>query len=94
VCHGRSHGGDMGDGSFLPWPYFLIFFFLGKISLKEICKNITNIVNLHFFFNILGKKKNSNRLKLTPIIECILLCGRREIALRGHRDFGSIHFEG
>lgn len=40
------------------------------------------------------KQKNLNRLKLTPIIECILLCGRQEIALRGHRDSGPIHFEG
>ncbi|XP_050065649.1 zinc finger MYM-type protein 1-like [Aphis gossypii] len=38
------------------------------------------------------KQKKLNRLKLIPIIECIILCGRQEIALRGHRDFGPINF--
>ncbi|XP_015376664.1 PREDICTED: zinc finger MYM-type protein 1-like [Diuraphis noxia] len=38
------------------------------------------------------KQKKQNRLKLIPIIECIILCGRQEISLRGHRDFGSIKF--
>ncbi|XP_025192611.1 52 kDa repressor of the inhibitor of the protein kinase-like [Melanaphis sacchari] len=31
-----------------------------------------------------------NRKCLIPIIECIILCGRQEIALRGHRDAGNI----
>ncbi|KAF0687421.1 52 kDa repressor of the inhibitor of the protein kinase-like, partial [Aphis craccivora] len=31
-----------------------------------------------------------NRKRLIPIIECIILCGRQEIALRGHRDAGNI----
>ncbi|KAF0767985.1 Uncharacterized protein FWK35_00002659 [Aphis craccivora] len=35
-----------------------------------------------------------NKLKLTPIIECILLCGRQEVALRGHKDSRQIHFDG
>lgn len=32
----------------------------------------------------------ANRKRLVPIIECILLCGREEIPLWGHRDFGKI----
>lgn len=39
------------------------------------------------------KQKKLNRLKLIPIIECIILCGRREIALRGHKDFGSLNVD-
>lgn len=35
-----------------------------------------------------------NRKRLRPIIECILLCGREELALRGHKDFGSISVDG
>lgn len=31
-----------------------------------------------------------NRQKIKPIIEGIILCGRQEIALRGHRDHGKI----
>jgi len=29
-----------------------------------------------------------------PIIECLILCGRQEIALRGHRDSGKINVNG
>lgn len=35
-----------------------------------------------------------NRKRLRPIIECILLCGREELALRGHIDFGRISVDG
>ncbi|CAI6377563.1 unnamed protein product [Macrosiphum euphorbiae] len=31
-----------------------------------------------------------NRKRLIPIIECVLLCGREEIPLRGHSDYGRI----
>lgn len=30
-------------------------------------------------------KAKENRKHLVPIIECIILCGRQELALRGHR---------
>lgn len=30
-------------------------------------------------------KAKENRKRLVPIIECIILCGRQELALRGHR---------
>jgi len=30
-------------------------------------------------------KVKENRKRLVPIIECIILCGRQELALRGHR---------
>lgn len=35
-----------------------------------------------------------NRKKLVPIIECIILCGRQEIALRGHNDSGKMCVNG
>ncbi|KAF0706982.1 52 kDa repressor of the inhibitor of the protein kinase-like isoform X1, partial [Aphis craccivora] len=37
------------------------------------------------------KQIKSNRSRLVPIIECIILCGRQELALRGHNDSGSIY---
>ncbi len=39
------------------------------------------------------KQKKQNRLMLIPIIECVMLCGRQGLALRGHRDSGPISFE-
>ena len=41
-----------------------------------------------------NKQVIENRKRLTCIIECIMLCGRQELALRGHRDFDSILFDG
>jgi hypothetical protein len=34
-----------------------------------------------------------NRLRLVPIVEAILFCGRQGIALRGHRDSGRVALE-
>ncbi|XP_059146539.1 zinc finger MYM-type protein 1-like, partial [Physella acuta] len=34
-----------------------------------------------------------NRLRLAPIIETIIFCGRQGLALRGHRDFGNFQLE-
>lgn len=39
------------------------------------------------------KQKKQNRLNIIPIIKCVILCGRQELALRGHRDFGPICFK-
>lgn len=36
------------------------------------------------------KQAKLNRDKITPIIEAIILCGRQEMSLRGHRDSGCI----
>ncbi|XP_060858111.1 52 kDa repressor of the inhibitor of the protein kinase-like isoform X2 [Metopolophium dirhodum] len=38
------------------------------------------------------KQIEENRKRLIPIIECVMLCGQQEIALRGHRDYGPICF--
>jgi len=37
------------------------------------------------------EKIKLNRSRLIPIIECVILCGQQEIALRGHRDSGKIN---
>ncbi|KAE9526587.1 hypothetical protein AGLY_013235 [Aphis glycines] len=37
------------------------------------------------------KQIKSNRKRLVPIIDCIILCGSQEIALRGHNDSGSLY---
>ena len=37
-----------------------------------------------------SKQVNENRINVLPIIEVIILCGRQELAIRGHRDFGKI----
>ncbi|KAL4127023.1 hypothetical protein QTP88_011221 [Uroleucon formosanum] len=39
------------------------------------------------------KQKKENRLNLLPIIECVMLCRRQELALRGHKDAGPICFK-
>jgi len=39
------------------------------------------------------KQVIENRKRLSCIIECIMLCGRQELVLRDHRDFGSILFD-
>lgn len=36
---------------------------------------------------------NENRKKLIPIIKTIILCGRQELPLRGHRDQGPLALE-
>ncbi|XP_025425350.1 uncharacterized protein LOC112694172 [Sipha flava] len=40
----------------------------------------------------IGRKKEiiQNRKNIIPVIEAIILCGRQNMALRGHRDFGNI----
>lgn len=47
-----------------------------------------------FFYLYRNKQVIENRKRLSCIIECIMLCGRQELALRGHRDFGPISFDG
>ncbi|KAL4108065.1 hypothetical protein QTP88_018322 [Uroleucon formosanum] len=43
--------------------------------------------------SFLMKQKKENRLNLLPIIKCVMLCGRQELALRGHKDAGPICFK-
>jgi len=40
----------------------------------------------------IGKAREvmKNRKNIVPIIEAIILCGRQNLALRGHRDSGKI----
>eukprot|EP00102_Acyrthosiphon_pisum_P022724 XP_016659934.1 PREDICTED: zinc finger MYM-type protein 1-like [Acyrthosiphon pisum] len=54
--------------------------------------HINATLDAEHFINVLEKKEksiieqlDSDRKRLVPIIECILLCGRQELALRGHR---------
>lgn len=37
------------------------------------------------------KQIQENRQKLIPIIEAVILCGRQELPLRGHRDSGNVN---
>ncbi|KAL4123003.1 hypothetical protein QTP88_015236 [Uroleucon formosanum] len=39
------------------------------------------------------KQIKANRERLIPIVDCVILCGRQEIALRGHKDYGKIDME-
>ena len=34
-----------------------------------------------------------NRLRFRPIVDCIITCGRQNLALRGHRDDAHYYFE-
>jgi hypothetical protein len=49
-------------------------------------------MNLNLY-NFRAKKVKENRKNLIPIIDCILVCGHQKIALRGHRDFGTLSFD-
>lgn len=70
---------------------FFLLLYINNNTKKYILYH--KIFNFNFFlFRV--KQKNLNRIKLIPIIKCIILCGRQEIALRGHRDSGSINFGG
>ncbi|KAL4153905.1 hypothetical protein QTP88_001738 [Uroleucon formosanum] len=48
-------------------------------------KDIINLVNTSRM-----KQVTENRLRLKPIIETVVLCGRQNIPLRGHRDQGDL----
>ncbi|XP_025418875.1 uncharacterized protein LOC112689397 [Sipha flava] len=39
------------------------------------------------------KQIKANRERLISIVDCVILCGRQEIALRGHKDYGKIDME-
>ena len=49
------------------------------------CENVSIQVDNH-----LKKLVEQNRQRLVPIVETIILCGRQNIPLRGHRDDGKI----
>lgn len=49
------------------------------------------ILNL---YNFRAKKIKEYRQNLIPIIDCILVCDRQNIALSGHRDFVALSFDG
>lgn len=54
-------------------------------SYKNPEKKIINIVNTSRM-----KQVAENRLRLKPIIETVIFCGRQNIPLRGHRDQGKL----
>lgn len=41
----------------------------------------------------LAEQVKKNRKQLVPIIQAVILCGRQEIPLRGHKDSGSIEVD-
>ncbi|XP_025208755.1 uncharacterized protein LOC112604102 [Melanaphis sacchari] len=61
-----------------------------EMFLNIFVKNVPSIIDT--LDNDRTEQIKLNRLKLTPIIECIILCGRQELALCGHRNTGSINF--
>jgi hypothetical protein len=56
-----------------------------KMATENKSKDIVNRLDSARRENIL-----KNRESLKPIVEAIILCGRQELALRGHRDSGNI----
>lgn len=52
-------------------------------------KNSEHVVINRMDAERIGQAKE-NRLRLKPIIETVILCGRQNIPFRGHRDDGSI----
>lgn len=59
------------------------------LTLKFKLLKYIDSVNLYRMVQI-----EENRRRIRPIIECIILCGKEELALRGHRDFGDILVDG
>lgn len=55
------------------------------IMLKNPSMSIDNIIDTEKSKQVLRNRKN-----IIPIIEAIILCGRQNLALRGHRDSGKI----
>ncbi|KAF0751278.1 52 kDa repressor of the inhibitor of the protein kinase-like [Aphis craccivora] len=60
--------------------------------LKIIENNETSIIERLDKNRALQIEENRKRIK--PIIECIILCGKEELALRGSKDFGPINVDG
>ncbi|XP_050064793.1 52 kDa repressor of the inhibitor of the protein kinase-like [Aphis gossypii] len=74
-----------------------------------ICEyHLKSVIDAESFLNIFEKKEiplikqidserakqvQENRKRLIPIIQCVILCGREKIPLRGHRDFGSFNIK-
>ena len=56
-------------------------FQLFKASMQNKRKDIDQLLSAE-----LEKRVKENREKLSPIVQCILLCGKNNQALRGHRD--------
>ena len=56
-------------------------FQLFKASMQNKRKDIDQLLSAE-----LEKRVKENREKLSPIVQCILLCGKTNQALRGHRD--------
>lgn len=46
------------------------------------------ILNL---YNSRAKKVKENPENLIPTIDCLLVCDRQEISLKGHRNFGVMY---
>ena len=56
-------------------------FQLFKASMQNKTKDIDQLLSAE-----LEKRVKENREKLSPIVKCILLCGKTNQAFRGHRD--------
>ena len=71
---------------------------IGKIAVFDIfCKFLRLWIKFFKFQYLIIYKViqiQENRKRLVPIIQCILLCGREDISLRGHRDHGQIDISG
>lgn len=52
-----------------------------------------NEVIINVFDSVRAKQVMENRRNIKPIIEAIMLCGRQDLALRGHKDSGQLVVE-
>jgi hypothetical protein len=48
---------------------------------------------LHLIDQTRNKQVEDNRRRILPVIKTVIFCGRQELALRGHRDSGSLQVE-
>ncbi|XP_050064715.1 zinc finger MYM-type protein 1-like [Aphis gossypii] len=71
--------------------YHKVAILKGENFLKLFSKSQPNIIEILDDERL--KQKKQNRANIIPIIKCVILCGRQELALRGHTDFGPICFK-
>ncbi|KAF0695393.1 zinc finger MYM-type protein 1-like isoform X2, partial [Aphis craccivora] len=70
------------DEKTLASPNNDIGFIVNKVVLIDADKNLNKNRALQI---------EENRKRIKPLIECIILCGKEELALRGSKDFGPIN---
>jgi len=109
VIFNKMEGGSQVLGNFCLKPFKIWYKAIEEFYFHENCKyhfksveEYQNIVaieageqdSIDLQLNKASKmQKELNRKIIIPVIESVIFCGRQGIALRGHRDFGTLTTE-